>query len=253
MDGMSIGSTGMPIQRFKIYGERNSGTNYAAQLVSRNFPNLKQHIWYPWEKHQFVHVPYILPGTLAVVVVRNAHDWFKSMYRNPHQIGAWAYDVDFHEFLKHEWSCRTNGLILNMPPKKAGLSKDDELMLDRHPVTGQRIENIVALRGLKVRSYMKVRHIFSDHIIVQYELLRDKPEVFVKAIEGKFDLQSDGLKKISRNVSRDGVGNDASLAAGRSEGLFYSEKDIDFINRTLDRDAEASVGYQYNPQFDLTP
>ena len=251
MDSMSMGSSGQPIKRFKVYGERNSGTNYAAQLMRRNFPELKHHIWYPWEKHQFVHVPFVLPGALAIVVVRNAHDWLKSMYRNPHQIGAWAYEVNFNEFLQHEWSCRTNGLILNVPPRKSGVSQDDELMLERHPVTGGRIENIVALRGLKVRSYLKVPHIFPDHAVVQYELLRDDPERFIQTIKDRFVLKTDRFQPVEENVSRDGVGKNTALADGRAEGLAYSNADVDFINATLDREAEAFVGYTYNTQFEL--
>ena len=252
MDSMSMGSSGQPVKRFKVYGERNSGTNYAAQLMQRNFPDLKHHIWYPWEKHQFVHVPFVLPGALAVVVVRNAHDWLKSMYRNPHQIGAWAYEVDFHDFLRHEWSCRANGLILNVPPRKTGVSRDDELMRERHPVSGERIENIVALRGLKVRSYLKVPHIFPDHVVVQYEVLRDTPEQFIQAVTDRFELATARFQSIEENVSRDGVGNNAALADGRAKRLTYSKSDIEFINETLDRDAEASVGFTYNTQFELT-
>lgn len=219
--------------------------------MRRNFPELGHHVWYPWEKHQFVVVPFIPPGALAIVVVRNAHDWLKSMYRNPHQIGAWVYNVDFHEFLQHEWSFRTNGRILAMPRRKTGLSPNDELMLDRHPVTGQRIDNVVALRSLKLRSFMKVPQIFPDHVVVRYEFLRDTPELFVETVKEAFDLKTNGLKKVVQNVSRDGIGRNASLVDSRRENLAYTDQDIDFINQTLDRDAEASVGYEYNTHFEL--
>lgn len=252
MGVFSIGSSGRPITKFKIFGERNSGTNYAAELLSRNFPDLSQNAWYPWEKHQFVHIPFVPPSTLAVVIVRNAHDWLKSMYRNPHQIAGWVYDVDFHSFLKHEWSCRTNGMILNKPPRKLGLSLNDELMFDRHPVTGERIENIVVMRGLKMRSYLKVPLIYPDFVVVQYEQLRDTPVEFLKTIMTKFNLKADELTTIQENVSRNGIGKNSSISGDRSSGLHYSDQDLDFIKRTLDRDAEASFGYNYNTQFELT-
>jgi hypothetical protein len=79
------------IKKVKIFGPRNSGTNYLASLIALNFPGITvmgtfQHGW----KHQAPGPDYaremarINDDTLFVFMLKNTYSWALSLKRNSH-------------------------------------------------------------------------------------------------------------------------------------------------------------------------
>ena len=224
---------------YKLYGERCSGTNYIRALVERNLPDLLFGNEYNFEKHNFVNPAYVRETELGLVVIRNAMDWLASLHRNPHQVGTWSEALDFAGFLRHEWSGVFNGDLIN--DQKQLDIRGQELLLDRHPVTGARIRNVVQLRNLKVQSQLKVRHLYPTWMIVRYETVRDAPNLFIHNLAR---LTGHKMPKTLQNVSED-----MSMPSGAGRRHFpyatFTSEDLDFVARNLDLQQEQALGFKY--------
>lgn len=94
---------------FKIYGERNSGTNFLARLLKSNFGDknvfvdhldLNTSICYYW-KHGYPDNQLTLKKDkiIEIFIVRDFYKWLVSMYYNPYCLGHANEDVDFETFL----------------------------------------------------------------------------------------------------------------------------------------------------------
>ncbi|WP_295534556.1 hypothetical protein [uncultured Thioclava sp.] len=233
-----------PLTTFKIYGERCSGTNFVETLITSNFPKFRRGRRYNWEKHNFVNPPYALDGTLAVVVVRDVFDWLKSLHRSPHQVGYWYRDVDFSGFLRHEWSGVINGALL---PNQQNLPvRFQELMYERHPVTGAPIENVVELRNLKLASQLKVRNLYRNWMFVRFEEARANPEAIVDQIAKHFRRRKARMfRPVDKDVSNFSLPGDVE-GKGRLRG--YAElmpEDRQFVLDRLNMENERLIGYRY--------
>lgn len=238
---MFMGNTSdLDATRFKIYGERCSGTNYIENLISRNVPGLKKEALYNWEKHNFVNPPFARPDTIAVVVFRDAFDWLQSLHRNPHQIPRSFRNKEFSEFIRHEWSGVFNGWLID---KQKQLDvRGMELLFERHPVTGAHIENVLELRNLKNQSYLKVQNLYPKYIFIRYEDASKNPEETVKRITDGFGCTSvDTIHSVTEDVSRN-----AGAPGGRDRRYAeISEDDRAFILDGLDCELEKRIGYSY--------
>jgi len=110
----------MSINKYTIYGERNSVTSYLEQLIDKNFNiNIK---WdYGW-KHFFGHND--LSNTddiLFIAIVRNPYDWLNSMYKTPYHIEHMNRNIE--------------KFCLDEIYSKIGDGNYDELMEDRNIYT----------------------------------------------------------------------------------------------------------------------
>ena len=228
-----------PITSFRIYGERCSGTNFVRALIERNIPALSFGNSYNWEKHNFINVAYALETEIAIVVVRNALTLLQSIRRNPHQVAPWYKTAYFSTFLQHEWSGIFNGELIE--GQRHLDIKHKELMFERHPVTGQRIANVVQLRNLKVQSQLKVLTLFPTWMIVRYEDVRDAPSDFIA-----------NLARLTRQRASVDLGpvpeNMSQLSGSGRNHLPYSEfsaDDLRFVGRELDLVQEMAIGFSY--------
>ncbi|MFV0301327.1 MAG: hypothetical protein ACK5IP_10685 [Paracoccus sp. (in: a-proteobacteria)] len=224
---------------FRLYGERCSGTNFLRALVERNLPGLMFGNDYNFEKHDFVNPAHVRETEVGLVIIRNALDWLTSLHRNPHQVGAWHQSLDFSGFLRHEWSSVFNGNLINDQERLD--IRDQELLLDRHPVTGARIGNVVQLRNLKVQSQLKVRHLYPKWMIVRYETVRDAPNLVVHNLAR---LTGHKPPKVLQ-----GVEQDMSMPSGANRRHLpyaaYTPEDLDFVARNLDLQQEQALGFRY--------
>lgn len=229
---------------FKIYGERCSGTNFVNTLLQQNLPDLKPEQRYNWEKHNFVNPPFALDTTLAVVVVREAFDWLRSLHRSPHQVGYWYRKVDFSGFLRHEWSGIFNGFLIQNQRQLPVRLK--ELAYERHPMTGERIENVIELRNLKLASQLKVRNLYKHWAIVRFEEMRADPEAAVAAIAKQFSLRTlPSFKPVEKDVSNFSLPGDQKGKGRERDYATFSTEDRRFIMERLNLANEALVGYDY--------
>ena len=80
------------IKNIKIFGERNSGSNFLYQLLEENVNNVKlcsgaYNCKTGW-KHGFpkLHLFKNLKNTLFIFIIRDLEKWLKSMYVNPYHL-----------------------------------------------------------------------------------------------------------------------------------------------------------------------
>lgn len=98
------------INKYTIYGERCSGTNYLEDIISKNF-NVEITWKYGW-KHFFGHN--ITDKTnnleadiknaddvLFICIVRDIIPWINSFYKTPHHVND-EIKEDFHKFISNE-------------------------------------------------------------------------------------------------------------------------------------------------------
>lgn len=239
--------SGTKIDGFKLYGERNSGTNFLNTLVDRNFPELSPRVNDNWEKHNFVNLPFVQPSWLGIFIVRDPFDWLTSFYRNPHQVGSWREQIDFCGFLRHEWSGTFHGRLLKRQDR-LNITKRTEILWERNPVTGNRIENVVQLRNLKIESGLKIRNLFDNWLIVRFEDVRKDPEQFVRDVAKRFELKPlDDIDIVNDDrsntfLSRPNQFINAGRSAAKQE---FTSADRDFVVNWLDWDQETYLGYEY--------
>jgi len=88
--------------RFKINGERNSGTNFLKKLLETNFGRAfdqkvvqeKKYYWKHGVPDQAIKTLY--PGIIDVFVIRNLNEWLVSMFQNPYHLKKHS---EFDKFL----------------------------------------------------------------------------------------------------------------------------------------------------------
>lgn len=103
----------MIIKKIKIYGERNSGTNYLEQLLKKNIKNVD--ILLPgyksgsgW-KHGFPNMKLFnnidLDNVLFIFIIRDFKSWLKSMYKQPYH---YIPQNTFEEFINNKLNIKDN-------------------------------------------------------------------------------------------------------------------------------------------------
>jgi len=181
------------LNKYTIYGERCSGTNYLENIININFDiNIT---WeYGW-KHFFGFQNEKLKNsddTLFICIIRDPVDWINSFYREKHHLPLrykkkLSKEETLNEFLnKKFWS-------FNDGNKNRDVSK--EIMEDRNIFNGKRYKNIFELRHFKIKWMFenlpkKVKH----YIIIKYEdLINDFNNTLIK-------IKDKGLK-VRENIN----------------------------------------------------
>lgn len=180
----------------KIYGERNTGTNYLTRLIETNLsaellpgtaPPALSHFrhlssdeeklidgyfkWtYPFNlgwKHAAPRPLNVLsryPGyrrlSGLIFLVRNPYSWLLSLHKNPyHQTGMAS--CTFEQFLRRNWL----------------IHQRDEI--------GKPALNPIQLWNRKVGSYLEAGH--ASSLIIRFEDLVNEPELWTRRIADQFD------------------------------------------------------------------
>ncbi|SLN62399.1 hypothetical protein PSA7680_03279 [Pseudoruegeria aquimaris] len=235
-----------PVTHFQVFGDKNSGTNFARTLIGMNTETPYRPI-YGW-KHGIPAMAAFEPGALIVLLTRNAVDWAKGMYRQPHRNLPEDGDMPFSDFIRSEWHSSVGRKPLRNWTKKWAVSAEEgfahrELQLDRHPITGKRYADIFEMRRVKLAAMIGMRHRGVNFALARFEDVRAAPLGFVEALGQAFDLPmlpepSLPLKKVSptRNSRR---------IATTPETL--APDDMAYLLARLDPDVEAQAGYAYGP------
>ena len=125
----------MSINKYTIYGERNSGTNYLYLLIDKNFDVRYNNINH---KHFFGHNDLSNnDDTLFIAIVRNPYDWLNSMYKTPYHIEHMNRNIE--------------NFCLDEIFSVIGSGNYDEIMQDRNIYTKMRYKNIFELRHIKLK------------------------------------------------------------------------------------------------------
>lgn len=152
------------LNKFTIYGERCSGTNYIEQLILLNFETTVT--WEYGFKHFFGFMNIgNSDDTLFIGVVRDPVKWINSLYRTPHHICCEC---------KHNKPAFLNKPIYSQPndwdSKKYYGPHYKFFGEDRHIYTRNRYTNIFEMRDTKLRFLVddmpnKVKH----YLLIRYE------------------------------------------------------------------------------------
>lgn len=92
----------MTIKNIKIFGERNSGTNFLYKLIEKNIDQEISQLdddtgWRHEEPIMKLFNNFNKKETLFVFIIRDLHPWLKSMYYNPYN---YRQPTDFLEFIQ---------------------------------------------------------------------------------------------------------------------------------------------------------
>ena len=171
------------LNKFTIYGERCSGTNYLERLITSNFE--ASLTWeYGW-KHFFGFEQdklKVSDDTLFICIVRDIDSWINSFFRNMYHLPLKYKKIPIENkktmFLNDEiWSF--NEKIKNYSgPRFAGR----EILEDRNIYTGERYQNIFELRHTKLKYMLDdLPKKVNNCILVRYEdLINDFENTMIK-------------------------------------------------------------------------
>ena len=169
------------INKFTIYGERCSGTNFLEEMMLNNFKNIKL----TWEynyKHFFGFHDFInntnknknLDSVLFIGIIRNPIDWLYSFYTNQHQIPD--ENKELNKFLFNQfYSVKDENKTLNE--------------MDINFITNKKYKNIFELRYVK-NNYLinDMPKLVKNYILINYEDLLNNSEYLLNKIQYKFNL-----------------------------------------------------------------
>jgi hypothetical protein len=223
------------IDRIQIYGERASGTNFLAQLLTRNLPNIPHTSIFGW-KHFFP--PEELPNsekTLFIVIFRDPFDWIRSLSLQPHHAHKSLRNNLFPDFIRKEWYCVFD--------EKAGIKPEDtnygqEMMFERNPNTGKRFENVVQLRNAKNIAFLKLKDKVRHIEFVKYEDLLADPDGFLKRLVRNYNVY-----RKPELITIDTYKGITSKKFSPRQYNPISEEDLVFILSNLNLQVEMKLGY----------
>jgi hypothetical protein len=162
------------IKHIKIYGERNSGTNYLTQLIHNNIKNINIYSSYykggtGW-KHGFPKINLFdeLNSTLFIFIIRDLNSWITSMYYNPY---CYKRPDNIKKFIEEP-------LILN----------DNRLDHDTNIYKYEK-SNIINLRYSKINSYLDFYKKVNNAVFINLENLQKNDETFINFLKNTYNLK----------------------------------------------------------------
>jgi hypothetical protein len=210
------------INKYTIYGERNSGTNYLYQLMVKNldvsFNNINH-------KHFFGHNDLSnTDDTLFIAIVRNPYDWINSMYKTPYHIEHMNRNIE--------------NFCLDEIYSKIGFGNYDELMEDRNIYTKMRYKNIFELRHTKLNFLINdMPNKVKNYILIRQEDLLDDFENTMNKIQN-MGLKIKDDTQFPSNINVNSKNHNVEYTKP-----IYDKISKDFINENLIKEYEEKLGY----------
>lgn len=254
---------GEEIKRYKVCGERCTGTNFLDKLLQANFPSIsrvgrsefgqKHFLWWfgnNLDLEKLIKLKYSptavdLFGSencLFVVVVRDPYDWLRSFFLEPHYVDEKLAEGSFSNFLRGEW--KLNNHFYLDSPKEGQYGEIDNL----NPWTKSPFSNVIHLRQSKINNYLVLSKIVDNYLLVKYEDVRDNPEEFVNFVSTYFKLAKN-YQFVPINTYK---GTTSELYT-KKQYFPIPQNDLKFINNQIDWKIENSIGYFKKDKFDLDP
>jgi hypothetical protein len=241
---------GPKIDRFQIYGERRSGTNFVARTIARN-TGLKRFSSYGW-KHALPYFPLLPKCCLFVVVVREPFDWLRSFYAGPFEVDPAIANLPFSDFLRAEWEGRYTGFSEQWAYRGYAVKNRFDAgapnFLDRHPLTGRRFANVCEMRSVKLAGHLSLLDRGLNTVAVRYEDFRNQPEAMLAAI-----AEATGITLAQTFRPTDKPVGPSSDARSAAKTALISDADRAFILQNLDPAPELRCGYLANAAPPVAP
>lgn len=223
------------IKKIQLFGERCSGTNYAAQLFNANFPEIELTNKYGF-KHRFhEQLDSEIDSCLFVVVYRDVFDWLRSFHLKPYHAAPELRNIPFSDFIRKEWRA--------VYTKSSGRTPDDplwgtEMMFERCPETGKRFSNVLALREARTRNWECLSEKVPYFFHVRYEDLRQSPQTVIEDISSKFGIRKE--TPYQPVLTYKGKGKKAYK---KKTYKAICKEDIEHIVQHADLTLEQAIGY----------
>lgn len=224
------------LDHFQVFGERRTGTNFVAQLMSENF-TLEQTKKYGW-KHGYPTMPCVQKTALFVVVVRSPLAWLSSLHNRPF---AKSHEgLGFSEFLRTEWHDQYHPKDLGHTLwGYGGMPKARRVpnQLDRHPITGKAFQNPLEMRSVKNACFLGLLERNCNAVLVDYDMVKDAPDKVLSAISEIYELPMGEAVAVPGHVGAKGRPKERVSDTG------IDQRDLEFIRQNLDAEQEERFGF----------
>lgn len=242
------------MQKIKVFGERNTGTNYLVQMLSRNckvelFPSVvpgrlplrqkefMKDLYFAmafkrtmgW-KHAVPNLSKIqkhpaLAQTQLLTLSKNPYSFLLSLYKRPYHYKG-VKPATFTDFLRKPWEVRGR---------------------DNH--SGSQFESPIALWNEKNRSYRQLKEALGAKVThLNYETLLADPVQFVTdlATSLQLTLKNETVTNVEKSAKgeKKGFTDYKAYYLGEEWKQQLSAEDIQFINAGLDKEVVAYFGYE---------
>ena len=244
-----------PINKFTIFGERCSGTNYLEEVIRQNF-----HLEFTNEygnKHFFCVNNYNntdTTTTLFIGIIRNPIYWLNSFSKELYHVSE-VNKRSLRDFLFNKFNSvhdePSNNMIKNNQLQTVLLNVNNHTTSavptinckDLNYKTGRKYQNIFELRKLKNEYLIKIlpRKV-PNYILINYEDLLYNFDKTLNIIKNKFNLTSKNETFV--NVTKYKKSETYNFVKQRQ--ITFSPKIIDLIWNNLDINQEKYLGYVKN-------
>ena len=167
-------NTNKVITNVKIFGERNSGTNFLTSLLESNIKDINIYSSYykggtGW-KHGYPRIKLFKKqeSTLFIIIIRDLNSWLKSMYFNPY---SYEKPNNINEFL-------TKKLKIN------DSRKDHDVNIYKYEQL-----DIINLRIAKIKSYLNFYQKVNNIIFINLEDIQNNTEKFLLFLSETYKLK----------------------------------------------------------------
>jgi hypothetical protein len=237
----------MKLKYIKIFGERNTGTNYFSKLIERNLtinvlpgtvPDNAQNILsvipgkellkdlyfkhtilsnFGWKHREVDHIDEIRRSkisrqTLFITITKNPYSWLLSLYRRPyHNHGIKG--MTFDKFLETKWN---------------SLGRESNRMFYADPVD---LWNKKNASYLSLDKEFEVMHVNYEHVLIN-------PEKIISGISDSFKLETKSGFTNYENSTKEETKDNEYYRKYYGEELWkkeLSKKNIELINSGLDK------------------
>lgn len=245
----------------QLYCERCTGSNFLESFLTANLPQVQiseKFGFKHWLSQEFLDEKAFPQEMPFILLIRSPYDWVRSIYRNPWHAAPRLKKLNFSRFIRAEWECvwDSDALIERSDPRWM-----QELEFERNPMKGfQRFRNILEVRRIK---YQMWHERLADHPLyfrLAQEELEEEPETFLKSFAEKT-----GVALSESVMVPEGYKGQLSwkrkllmiatqgLVGGYSKAPRYPLKpaDIAFIHNHLDKEQEATWGYNLDALAEL--
>lgn len=209
------------IERFTIYGERHSGTNFLEQCIKQTFGldityfyGFKH--WFGFTKPEIIrhHAKYPI---LFIGIVRNPYQWLQAFYNAPHHVPN-CNSVRFSSFLTNEWYSQD--------------SNYQEILQDRNFTTMpnlRRYKNIFELRKEKNKYLFETMPIIAqNYVLFSYDSFIKNQKNYLNILQHRFFLKRVG---------------DPPVVMDKPKYLISRPEIKDLIDNNIDWSAEEPLGF----------
>ncbi len=163
------------IKNIKIFGERNSGTNFLNSLIEMNIKDINIYSFYynggtGW-KHGFPRIELFkeLDSTLFIFIIRDLNSWIKSMYFNPY---SYKKPNNINDFLN-----KTIEINDERNDHDVNIYKDEQ-------------QDIISLRIAKIKSYLNFYENVNNAVFINLEDLQTDNKKFLVFLKNIYNLNT---------------------------------------------------------------